>query len=75
MNNLALTLMSSDAEDYDIVFQYFDLAKQTYEEKSACNIEGYAELLFNMGEANIKNGEHNILLFFFNYVEFFAHDD
>ncbi len=59
LNNLASALMSSDTDDFDLVFQYFDLAKQTYEEKNACNIEGYAELLLNMGEANSKNGECN----------------
>ena len=59
LNNLASTLMSSAIEDYEMVFEYLILAKQTYEEKGLCNIEAYAEVMFNLGEANSKSGKND----------------
>lgn len=58
LNNLAVALMEEGTpEAYDLIFDYFNLSKETYEEKGECNSEQYAELMFNIGEACLKNGK------------------
>lgn len=58
LNNMAVALMEEGTpESYDLIFDYLDLSKETYEEKGECNSENYAELVFNIGEACIKNDE------------------
>jgi tetratricopeptide (TPR) repeat protein len=57
LNNLGLSLTLSGTKDHDIIFEYLVLAKHIYEEKGACNTESYGELMYNMGEVNIRNDD------------------
>ena len=62
LNNLVSTLLLSVSKDYDIIFQYLRLARETYEEKTLCNTEEYANVILNFGETNLVDGWYYYLI-------------
>ena len=67
LNLLALALVESGSEDYEIILEYYNLSKETYEEEGMCNTEHYAELNFNIGEVSLKIGTF-LLSIFRNFI-------